>query len=162
MTKLKKAVNYWLMKIEPSDLSVDDLAARPNQTVPWYGVRNYQARNFMRDDMQVGDLVWYYHSSCPEPGIAGIAKVASKPYADATQFDKKSKYYDPKSTIEAPRWMHVDVQLIERWNLIPLKWLRDQTSLADLRLLARGNRLSILPVDAKHWDFVYKYKIARN
>ncbi|HMS26048.1 MAG TPA: EVE domain-containing protein [Burkholderiaceae bacterium] len=153
--------NYWLMKIEPSDLSIDDLAALPKKTVPWYGVRNYQARNFMRDNMRVGDLVWYYHSSCAEPGIAGLAKVASKPYPDATQFDAESKYYDPKSTPEAPRWVQVDVQLVEKWDLIPLSWLREQAALADLRLLARGNRLSILPVDAAHWDFVQALRVVR-
>ncbi len=149
------------MKIEPSDLSIDDLAALPKKTVPWYGVRNYQARNFMRDNMRVGDLVWYYHSSCAEPGIAGLAKVASKPYPDATQFDAESKYYDPKSTPEAPRWVQVDVQLVEKWDLIPLSWLREQAALADLRLLARGNRLSILPVDAAHWDFVQALRVVR-
>ena len=157
----KKPVQYWLMKIEPSDVSIDDLAARPKQSVPWYGVRNYQARNMMRDDMQVGDLVWYYHSSCAEPGIAGLAKISSAPYPDSSQFDAKSKYHDPKSAADAPRWVMVDVQFVERWKLIPLKWLREQAALADLRLLARGNRLSIMPVDATHWHFVELHRELR-
>ena len=157
----QKQVQYWLMKIEPSDVSIDDLAARPTQSVPWYGVRNYQARNMMRDDMQVGDLVWYYHSSCAEPGIAGLAKISSAPYPDSSQFDAKSKYHDPKSAADAPRWVMVDVQFVERWKLIPLKWLREQAALADLRLLARGNRLSIMPVDAKHWVYVAKHVTQR-
>jgi len=107
-------MRYWLMKSEPSDCSIDDLAAMPGQTVAWYGVRNYQARNFMRDQMQVGDGVLFYHSNCAEPGIAGIARVASPAYPDATQFDGKSKYFDPKATPEQPRWMNVDVKLVQK------------------------------------------------
>src|SRR5215510_1928689 len=137
---------YWLMKSEPDEVSIDDLAAAPHQTVPWTGVRNYQARNFMRDAMRVGDGVLFYHSSCPEPGIAGIAKVASTAYPDATQFDPESKYHDPKSTPENPRWLHVDVKLARKTRLLSLKEMRATPALASMRVLAPGNRLSITPV----------------
>jgi predicted RNA-binding protein with PUA-like domain len=145
---------YWLMKSEPDDVSIDDLAAAPKQTVPWYGVRNYQARNFMRDEMKVGDGVLFYHSSCPEPGIAGLAEVVSAAYPDATQFDPKSKYFDPKSTRESPRWMNVDVRLVRKTQLLPLAQMREAKSLASMRVLARGNRLSITPVSAAEWRAV--------
>src|SRR6476661_3871917 len=115
---------YWLMKSEPSEASIDDLAAAPKQTLPWTGVRNYQARNFMRDEMRVGDGVLFYHSSCPEPGIAGLAEVASTAYPDATQFDPKSHYYDPASKREAPRWYNVDVRALKKIPLIPLEQMR--------------------------------------
>ncbi len=144
----------WLMKSEPSDVSIDDLANKPGQTVPWYGVRNYQARNFMRDEMQVGDRVLFYHSSCPEPGIAGIAEVACAAYPDATQFDPKSKYYDPKATRAQPRWVHVDVKLVRKIGLIALATLRDTPALAEMRLLAKGSRLSITPVEAAEWKVI--------
>jgi predicted RNA-binding protein with PUA-like domain len=144
-------MRYWLMKSEPSDCSIDDLAASPQQTVPWVGVRNYQARNFMRDDMRVGDLAFFYHSSCPQPGIAGIVKISRTAYPDATQFDAQSKYYDPKSQPNAPRWLHVDVQLVQKLPLISLAALRAHSALAELRILQRGNRLSITPVEEGHW-----------
>ncbi len=147
-------MRYWLMKSEPADCSIDDLAALPQQTVPWYGVRNYQARNFMRDDMQVGDLAFFYHSSCPQPGIAGIVKISRTAYPDATQFDPQSKYFDPKSQPDAPRWLHVDVQLVRKLPLISLAALRERDILADLRILQRGNRLSITPVDEGHWQYI--------
>jgi predicted RNA-binding protein with PUA-like domain len=147
---------YWLMKSEPSDCSIDDLAQLPQQTVPWFGVRNYQARNFMRDDMRVGDLAFFYHSSCPEPGIAGIVKISRAAYPEATQFDPQSKYFDPKSSLEKPRWLHVDVQLVKKLPLISLAQLRAEPALADLRILQRGNRLSITPVDKAHWDEVLR------
>jgi predicted RNA-binding protein with PUA-like domain len=147
---------YWLMKSEPSDVSVDDLAAMPKQTVPWYGVRNYQARNFMRDEMKAGDGVLFYHSSCPEPGIVGLAEVASSAYPDATQFDKKSKYFDAKSTREEPRWMNVDVRLVKKTRLLSLDEMRATPSLATMRVLQRGNRLSITPVSAAEWRAVTK------
>src|SRR4051812_24516867 len=149
-------MRYWLMKSEPSDVSVDDLALMPDQSVAWYGVRNYQARNFMRDQMRVGDLVFFYHSSCPEPGIAGIAKVASAAYPDETQFDKKSKYYDAAAKKEAPRWFHVDVKLVEKTPLVPLAELRNHRELEGMRILQKGNRLSITPVDPREWDFITK------
>jgi predicted RNA-binding protein with PUA-like domain len=146
-------MRYWLMKSEPSDCSIDDLAASPQQTVPWVGVRNYQARNFMRDDMSVGDLAFFYHSSCLQPGIAGIVKISRTAYPDATQFDAQSKYYyDPKSQPNAPRWLHVDVQLVQKLPLISLAALRAHSALAELRILQRGNRLSITPVEEGHWE----------
>ena len=147
-------MHYWLMKSEPSDVSVDDVAAMPKKTVPWFGVRNYQARNFMRDAMRIGDPVLFYHSSCPEPGIVGIAKVASKAYPDETQFDPKSKYHDPKSTRAEPRWMHVDVKLVKKTRLIGLPELRANPALATLTILQRGNRLSITPVTEAEWGVI--------
>jgi len=145
---------YWLMKSEPSDVSIDDLASMPKKTVPWYGVRNYQARNFMRDEMKAGDGVLFYHSSCPEPGVVGLAEVASSAYPDATQFDKKSKYYDEKSTREEPRWMNVDVELVKKTRLLSLEEMRATPTLATMRVLQRGNRLSITPVTAAEWKAV--------
>ena len=145
---------YWLMKSEPSECSIDDLAAAPDHTVPWVGVRNYQARNFMRDTMQVGDGVLFYHSSCPEPGIAGLAEVASAAYPDATQFDPNSHYADPKSTPDAPRWLHVDVRLVRKTRLLSLAEMRSAAALASMRVLERGNRLSITPVTAGEWRAV--------
>lgn len=147
-------MRYWLMKSEPDDVSIDDLAARPAQTVPWYGVRNYQARNLMRDQMQVGDLVFFYHSSCPEPGIAGIARVVANAYPDETQFDPASPYFDPKATRETPRWLNVDVQFVRKTRLVALAELRAAPELAGMRVLARGNRLSITPVDPAEWTFI--------
>ena len=147
-------MRYWLMKSEPADVSIDDLAALPDQTVAWYGVRNYQARNFMRDQMTVGDGVLFYHSNCAQPGIAGIARVASVAYPDATQFDRASKYFDPKATPETPRWMNVDVQLVQKIALIPLAELRTHPELERMRILQRGNRLSITPLDPAEWRFI--------
>jgi predicted RNA-binding protein with PUA-like domain len=143
------------MKSEPEECSIDDLAQTPSQTVPWTGVRNYQARNFMRE-MRSGDLAFFYHSSCPQPGIAGIVRISRLAYPDASQFDPKSKYFDAKSKQEAPRWEHVDVQLVRKLPLIALATLRETPSLADLTILQRGNRLSITPVDPVHWDQVLK------
>jgi len=147
-------MRYWLMKSEPDDVSIDDLAARPDQTVPWYGVRNYQARNFMRDAMRVGDGVLFYHSGCAEPGIAGIARVATGAYPDATQFDPASRYFDPTSTPEQPRWLNVDVAFVRKTRLLGLSELRSRPELANMRVLARGNRLSITPVEADEWRFI--------
>jgi predicted RNA-binding protein with PUA-like domain len=142
------------MKSEPDDFSIDDLARAPRKTTPWFGVRNYQARNFMRDHMRVGDGVLFYHSSCEVPGIAGIARVASKAYPDASQFDRKSPYYDAKSKREEPRWMNVDVQLVKKTRLMPLDEMRTHRELAGMRTLAPGNRLSITPVSEKEWAFI--------
>jgi predicted RNA-binding protein with PUA-like domain len=154
-------MNYWLMKSEPDECSIDDALAAPKKTVPWTGVRNYQARNFMRDQMKVGDGVLFYHSSCPEPGIAGIAEVASSAYPDATQFDKKSKYYDGASKKDNPRWLHVDVRAKQRTRLIPLAELRDKKELQDMVTLRRGNRLSITPVTEAEWSFITR-KLAKS
>jgi predicted RNA-binding protein with PUA-like domain len=147
-------MRYWLMKSEPSEVSIDDLAAMPKKTVAWYGVRNYQARNFMRDQMTVGDLAFFYHSSCPEPGIAGIVRVSKAAYPDASQFDRKSPYYDPKATREAPRWLNVEVMLVEKTRLVPLVELRSEPALAGMRVLQRANRLSITPVDPREWTYI--------
>ena len=149
-------MRYWLMKSEPGDVSIDDLASFPDQTVAWYGVRNYQARNFMRDQMAVGDGVLFYHSNCKIPGIAGIAKVSSVAYPDATQFDKKNKYFDEKATQETPRWFNVDVQLVQKIALISLDEMRQYEALENMRTLQRGNRLSITPVDPTEWKFILK------
>jgi predicted RNA-binding protein with PUA-like domain len=147
---------YWLMKSEPAEFSIDDLVAAKNQTVAWFGVRNYLARNFMRDQMQVGDEVLFYHSSCAEPGIAGLAKVASTAYPDETQFDKKSKYFDAKATRETPRWMLVDVALVKKTRLVNLSEMRDTKALEGMTTLQRGNRLSITPVTAAEYKAIIK------
>ena len=144
------------MKSEPGDCSIDDLAAMPLQTVAWYGVRNYQARNFMRDQMRVGDGVLFYHSNGRERGIAGIARVGSTVYPDATQFDRTGKYFDPKATPEQPRWFNVDVQLLRKIPLITIGELRQHSQLARMRTLQRGNRLSITPLDPAEWNFILK------
>jgi predicted RNA-binding protein with PUA-like domain len=149
-----RTVAHWLMKSEPSECSIDDLVRAPLQTVPWTGVRNYQARNFMRDQMQLGDGVLFYHSSCPEPGIAGLAEVASAVYPDATQFDPESPYFDPKSTVERPRWLHVDVRLRRKTRLLSLAQMRLQPAFASMTVLQRGNRLSITPVTDAEWHAV--------
>ena len=148
---LAPAPRYWLMKSEPDECSIDDALAAPNATVPWTGVRNYQARNFMRDGMQVGDGVLFYHSSCPEPGIAGIARVASGTRPDPTQFDPTSPYFDPKSPADAPRWLLLDVQALRKTRLISLAELRSTPALAQMRVLQKGSRLSITPVEASEW-----------
>ena len=142
------------MKSEPTDCSIDDLAAMPNQTVAWYGVRNYQARNFMRNQMQVSDGVLFYHSNCKEPGIVGIAEVCSAAYPDAKQFDKKSKYFDPKATQETPRWFNVDVKLVKKIALVTIAELKRHPELENMRTLQRGNRLSITPLDPAEWKFI--------
>ena len=149
-------MNFWLMKSEPDEFSIDDLAKAPKQTTPWFGVRNYQARNFMRDDMRVGDRAFFYHSSCPEPGIAGIVEVSKLAYPDATQFDPKSEYYDSKSTRDAPRWFNVDVKLVRKTRLVTVPMLRETPGLAEMVTLRRGNRLSITPVTAAEWKIVDK------
>lgn len=147
-------MSFWLMKSEPAECSIDDLAAAPGQTVPWFGVRNYQARNFMRDAMRIGDGVLFYHSSCAEPGVAGLAEVASTPYPDATQFDAKSPYFDAKSDPDAPRWLLVDVKLRRKTALLPLKRMRELPQLQTMALLRPGSRLSITPVTPAEWKAV--------
>ncbi|RZL32045.1 MAG: EVE domain-containing protein [Rubrivivax sp.] len=147
-------MNYWLMKSEPDEASILDLQRAG--TLPWTGVRNYQARNFMRDDMQLGDGVLFYHSSCPEPGIAGIAEVCSGAYPDATQFDPTSPYFDPKSRPDTPRWVHVDVRWRETTPLLSLKVMREAPELASMVVLQRGSRLSITPVTPAEWAAVLK------
>ena len=149
-------MNYWLMKSEPDECSVDDALAAPQATVPWVGVRNYQARNFMRDGMQVGDGVLFYHSSCAEPGIVGIARVASTAYPDPTQFDAKSPYFDAQSKPDEPRWLLVDVQVVRKTRNVALPELRADAALEDLVVLRKGNRLSITPVEPQHWRQILK------
>lgn len=142
---------YWLMKSEPDDYSIDDL--KRDRREPWDGVRNYQARNMMRDDMRVGDEVFFYHSNCKAPGIVGIARVASKPYPDATQFDPESKYYDPKSSEQNPRWHLVDVRYVRKLKrTITLAELKELPELDGFVLTRKGNRLSIMPVAPEHWE----------
>lgn len=147
-------MRYWLMKSEPSVFSIDDLARRPKQTEAWTGVRNYQARNFMRDDMRPGDHAFFYHSSCPEPGIAGIVEVVRAAYPDATQYDRKSEYYDPKATRDHPRWFNVDVRWVKKTRLVSIPELRSHRELAGMRVLAKGSRLSITPVEPAEWKFI--------
>jgi predicted RNA-binding protein with PUA-like domain len=146
----------WLMKSEPEEFSIDDLVAAENRTVAWFGVRNYLARNFMRDQMKIGDPVYFYHSSCAEPGIAGLAEVSSSAYPDPTQFDEKGKYFDPKATQETPRWFLVDVKLVRKTRLISLAEMREHKALADMLILQRGNRLSITPVSTAHSKIIGK------
>ena len=145
---------YWLMKSEPAEASIDHLVQAPQQTLPWTGVRNYQARNFMRDTMQIGDGVLFYHSSCPQPGVAGLARVAGRALPDTTQFDPASPYFDPKATPAQPRWLQIDVTLESKTRLLPLAEMRLAPELATLRMLQRGNRLSITPVTPSEWQAV--------
>ena len=143
---------YWLMKSEPDEFSIEDLER--TRTTPWFGVRNFQARNFMREQMQLGDLAFFYHSSCPEPGIAGICEVSAPAYPDASQFDPKSPYFDAASKRESPRWYNVDVRFVRRTRLVGLPELRAEPRLATMRTLRRGNRLSITPVTPAEWQVV--------
>lgn len=147
-------MRYWLMKSEPDEVSFDDVLAAPGKTVAWFGVRNYQARNFMRDAMSVGDGVLFYHSSCAVPGVAGIAEVASTPYPDASQFDPASHYHDPKATPENPRWISVDVRAVEEGRYLPLTEMRANPALEDMVLLQKGSRLSISPVTPGQWNTI--------
>ena len=147
-------MRYWLMKSEPSEYSIDDLQREGH--VAWFGVRNYQARNFMRDQMRVGDGVLFYHSSCAEPGIAGLAEVSTAAYPDATQFESGGKYFDAKATRDAPRWFNVEVKFVRKTRLMSIGELREQPVLQHMRILAKGNRLSITPVDPDEWSFILK------
>ena len=149
-------MKYWLMKSEPQVFGIDDLISRPHQTEPWDGVRNYQARNFMRDDMVVGDRAFFYHSSCPSPGITGLVEVSKNAYPDKTQFDTSSKYFDPKSTISKPRWFNVEVKFLKKIPLISLDKIRGNSKLSTLQILRRGNRLSITPITKEEWSEILK------
>jgi predicted RNA-binding protein with PUA-like domain len=152
----QKRMKYWLMKTEPDECSIDDVLGSPGQKTAWSGVRNYQARNFMRDGMSLGDGVLFYHSSCPEPGIAGLAEIASKAYPDKTQFDRKSPYYDAKSKKEKPLWFNVDVRGLRKTRLLSLAQLRSEKMLATMVTLRPGNRLSITPVTEVEWKRIQK------
>ena len=150
------------MKSEPDECSIDDVIAMRGHKVPWFGVRNYQARNFMRDQMRVGDGVLFYHSSCAQPGIAGLAEVSSAPYPDETQFDADSPYFDPKATRDAPRWINVDVKALRKTRLIAIDELRAHPELADMVALRRGNRLSITPVTDAEWKFIVRRLLGKS
>ena len=145
-------MRYWLIKSEPDAYGIDDLAR--DGSTPWTGVRNYQARNFMRDQMKPGDRAFFYHSNCEEPGIVGIAEVNKNAYPDATQFDRKSKYFDASAKPDNPRWLHVDFRFVKKTRSVTLTELRKHKALANMRILARGNRLSITPVDPAEWKFI--------
>lgn len=148
-------MHYWLMKSEPDVFGIDDLMARPHQTEPWDGVRNYQARNMLRDQMQVGDQVFFYHSNCAEPGIVGIMEIVRAGYPDVTAQDPDSKYHDPKATADNPRWYRVDVTFVCKFpRTITLHALKQQPQLEGMAVLARGSRLSITPVTQQQWDFI--------
>ena len=164
-------MSFWLMKSEPDEVSIDDLAAAPGQTLPWFGVRNYQARNFLRDAMNIGDLAFFYHSGCKEPGIAGICEICSEPYADETQFAiprenfpsaTVNPYFDPKSSRDSPRWLVRDVRFVCKTRLVPLAELRRYPELSGMRLLARGNRLSIMPLSDAEWHFIARQVLGIN
>lgn len=149
-------MRYWLMKSEPDVFGIDDLAAAPDQSAAWWGVRNYQARNFMRDQMKLHDQAFFYHSSCAQPGIAGIMEVSKLAYPDATQFERKSEYYDPTAKQDDPRWFNVDVRFQRKTRLVSIQELREHPELASMRVLQKGNRLSITPVDTREWKFILK------
>jgi predicted RNA-binding protein with PUA-like domain len=150
-------MTYWLMKSEPEEFSVDDLKSRPNRTEPWDGVRNYQARNMMRDEMKVGDLGFFYHSNCETPGITGIVKIVRGGYPDPTAFDPDDDHYDPKSNPDSPRWYLVDVEFVRKLKrIIPLAELKAEKALKDMPLVRSGNRLSVMPVTKKQWDHILK------
>ena len=147
---------FWLMKSEPSECSVQSVLAMPEHRVDWFGIRNYQARNFMRDEMSVGDEVLFYHSSCKEPGIAGLARVASEVHPDETQFDPTSEYYDPKSTRENPRWVCVDIEVLKECPVLGIAELRQHPELAEMQILKKGNRLSITPLTEEQYRFIIR------
>ena len=149
-------MKYWLLKSEPDVFSIDDLYNCKDRTEPWDGIRNYQARNFMRDEMKIDDQCFFYHSNCKLPGIVGIMTVVSNAYPDKTQFDKKSKYFDPKSKPGKPTWINVDVKFKKKLNLVSLETMKNHSSLKDLLILRKGNRLSITPIIKLHWDYIIK------
>ena len=147
-------MRYWLMKSEPDEFSIDDLVRAPKQTTPWVGVRNYQARNYMRDAMRKGDRGFFYHSSCEVPGIAGIVEISRAAYPDETQFDRKSKQYDPAANRDNPRWFNVDVKFVKKTRVVSIPELRGHKALKAMQVLQRGNRLSITPVTAAEWNAI--------
>jgi len=150
-------MGFWLFKTEPDAFSIDDLAARPQQTEPWDGVRNYQARNFLRDKVQLGDKVFIYHSSCKQVGIAGVAEVVKAGYPDTEQFNPESKYYDPKASTDAPRWYRVDVKFVEKFNaVLPLKIIKSLPEVTEVGIVKKGHRLSIMPVEENEWHALYR------
>ena len=150
-------MSYWLMKSEPETYSIDDLAAQPRKTDHWDGIRNYQARNFMRDQMVKGDLAFFYHSNCAEPAVVGMMAIVGKAYPDHTQFDSQEKYFDPDSPSDKPRWLMVDVRFRRKFsNIVTLGAMKSEKRLSDMRLVQRGNRLSILPVTAGEWCHILK------
>ena len=149
-------MRYWLMKSEPTDFSIDDLEKASDQSIDWYGIRNYQARNFMRDAMELGDLAFFYHSNCKIPGIVGVMQVSKLAYPDKLQLIKGHKYFDPKSSPDNPRWVNVDVQFLRRISLISLQDLKTYPELSEMKILQRGNRLSITPLSKNEWDFINK------
>ena len=148
-------MKYWLMKSEPDVFSIDHLRQKPRKTEHWDGVRNYQARNFMRDDMKKGDLVFFYHSNCDVPGIVGVARISREGYPDHTAFDPMDKHYDPKSDPDNPRWIMVDVKFVKKFrNTVSLQELKQHKTLKNMRLLQKGNRLSVMPVQPKEWEYI--------
>lgn len=147
-------MRYWLLKSEPDDISIDDLAAAPRQALAWTGIRNYQARNFLRDAASIGDLAFFYHSSCADIGIAGIVEIVSAPYPDPTQFDPASRYVDPKATPQQPRWVSVDIRFVQKGGFVPLAALKSRPELEGMPLLAKGSRLSVSPVERAQWEFI--------
>jgi len=148
---------YWLLKSESEEFSIDDLESRPHRTEPWDGVRNYQARNMMRDEMKAGDLAFFYHSNCETPGIAGIVKIAREGYPDPTAFDPEDDHYDPKSDPDNPRWYLVDVEFVRKLKrVIPLAALKAERKLEKMPLTRRGNRLSVMPVRKKEWEHILR------
>ena len=150
-----QAMNYWLMKSEPGEFSIDDLVKRPGKTEPWDGVRNYQARNMIRDEMKTGDLAFFYHSNCENPGIAGIMEIVREGHPDPTAFDPDDKHYDPKSDPDNPRWFLVDVKFKRKFKrTITLEELRGKKPLQQMKLLQKGNRLSVMPVSKREWDCI--------
>lgn len=157
-------MNYWLMKSEPDAFGIEDLKRRPGKTEPWDGIRNYQARNFMRDGMRAGDRAFFYHSNCKPPGIVGLVEIASEAYPDPTQFDPDSKYFDPKSDPENPRWLLVDVRHVRDFErMVTLEELKAEAgSLGDFQLIRRGNRLSIMPVGEAQWNRILEIEKRRS
>lgn len=148
-------MQYWLFKSEPDAFSIDDLAQKPHQTWHWHGIRNYQARNFLRDQVKRGDLVFFYHSSCKQVGIVGIAEVVKESYPDHTQFDAQSNYYDPKSTIDNPRWVMVDLKFKQKFaNILSLSTIKSMPEISEIGLVKKGHRLSIMPVSDVEWQWL--------